>query len=141
MTEDRLLQYHSLRLELEGIKHQIEWVRSVLDGLKSPQITGMPKGFSSAGSSPGERAVDQLQSLAQLYGRKANVIAEEISEIENAIGSLSDPVERDLCRRRYLEGLMWEDVCDEIGYAWAHTHRIHRRALKKMGVIIKDDTE
>lgn len=50
-------------------------------------------------------------------------------EVQKAIAVLP---ERDafLIRLRYIECMNWDQIMEEMGYEWAHVHRIHAEALK-----------
>lgn len=43
-----------------------------------------------------------------------------------------DDTERELLRLRYLEGMKWEQISDELHYSVGSCHRIHRAALARL---------
>ena len=43
-----------------------------------------------------------------------------------------DKAEKEVLICRYIKTMEWIDVCDEIGYSWAQTHRIHRKAIEHL---------
>ena len=74
---------------------------------------------------------EALEPLRAFYKEKlAELVALQL-DIERAIETL-DPIERELIRLRYIDGLEWHQVCAEINYEWTQTHRIHARALRKL---------
>ena len=58
-------------------------------------------------------------------------LCEQQLAIEKKIEVL-EPLERDLIRCRYFNGLKWEEVQKEVGYAQRQTRRIHDRAIEKL---------
>lgn len=78
-----------------------------------------------------ESEAEVLEPLRTFYREKlAELVALQL-DIERAIETL-DPIERDLVRLRYIDGLEWHQVCAAINYEWTQTHRIHARALQKL---------
>lgn len=55
-----------------------------------------------------------------------------VTEIDRAIGMLSEPNEQRLLRMRYVEGWSWTKVCLSIHYSRSQTKRIHARALEHL---------
>ena len=73
-----------------------------------------------------------LEPLRAFYKEKlAELVALQL-DIEHAIETL-EPIERELVRLRYIDGKDWYQICMAINYEWAQTHRIHARALRKLG--------
>lgn len=108
MTKDMLLAYRPMRKESQDIERRLRYIE------RHPEP---------------ERAV--LDPLRVLYEQKLQELTEAQIAIEQAIAQLS-PVERQLIRLRYLDGLEWHRVCSRIHYEWRQTHRIHANALEKL---------
>ena len=99
----------------------------------SPRIQamdGMPHGTGGGDAMTG--IVAELVSLQEKYKAKLLQLARAQAEVEDLIGSLEDPVERQVLRCRYIEGLIWEEVCVKLNYSWRQTHRHHGAALDKL---------
>ena len=60
-----------------------------------------------------------------------------VTDIDRAIGMLSDPNEQRLLRLRYVEGWSWTKVSFAIHYSRSQTKRIHARALDHLEEITK----
>lgn len=73
----------------------------------------------------------ELEPLRKLYRKKLDELVALQVCIEQAIDSL-EPVERELFRYRYIDGLEWHQVAAKIHYSWQSTHRIHAEALIKL---------
>lgn len=72
-----------------------------------------------------------IRPLREFYSSKLDELVKAQLSIEHAIETL-EPVERELVRLRYIDGLEWHQVCTGINYSWQQTHRIHARVLKKI---------
>ena len=59
------------------------------------------------------------------------------SQFRLGIQKLSNPDDRDLLYKRYIEFKEWKKIAAEIGYSISHTKRLHGMAVKKL---ILDDT-
>lgn len=70
-----------------------------------------------------------------LIGIKTLELEKKFEEIENMISKISER-EKFLIRNRYILCMNWEEVCDCMGYTYAHIHRIHDKAIQ---MILKDE--
>lgn len=125
----KLSRYNSLTFERLQLEEQLARLEATATAPKVQALDGMPKGSSGGDAMAG--IVAELVSLEQKYKEKLSQIVAAQTEVENLIESL-DPIERRLLRCRYLEGMVWEEVCVEMGYSWRQTHNIHARALDKL---------
>lgn len=55
-------------------------------------------------------------------------------EIENAIMSVNDDVQREVLERRYLLFEKWEKIAVEMGITFQWAHILHKRALKNIRI-------
>ena len=62
-----------------------------------------------------------------------------VTDIDRAIGMLSDPDEQRLLRLRYVEGWTWTKINFAIHYSRSQTKRIHARALEHLEEITKQE--
>lgn len=135
ITKEELRQYADLVKERDDILERICQKDAAIKSASIQHITGMPRAEGNNVDKIG-RAVAQIDSLKELYYTKLQEIEATLFKIEKAISKL-DPLERRLIRMRYIDCKAWEDICYELGYAWANTHRIHASVLQKLA---KDDT-
>lgn len=56
--------------------------------------------------------------------------------IVDKIELMSDPTEKNLLRLKYIHGMTWEEISDEIGYSYRQIHNIHKRALQNFNINI-----
>lgn len=126
----KLYRYIDLTHERDQLADQIRRLEAIAYTPGAPAKSGRPR--KAAVSDPtGDRAA-RLINLREAYDAKLDQAVQAIAEIEQLIGTLSDPVERRLIRCRYLEGKTWEQVCIEMNYSWRQVHRIHGRALEDL---------
>lgn len=125
----KLSRYNSLTFERMQLEEQLAVLEMTMTAPKAQALDGMPRG--SAGGDAMASLVAELVGLQDKYKEKLSQIIAAQAEVENLIESL-EPTERRLMRHRYLEGMVWEEVCVEMAYSWRQTHNIHARALDKL---------
>jgi len=125
----KLSRYNGLRFERMQLEEQIAKLEATMYAPRVQALDGMPRG--SAGGDAMTNLVAELARLQDKYKEKLVKITEAQNEVENLIENL-EPTERRLMRLRYLDGMVWEEVCVAIGYSWRQTHNIHARVLDKL---------
>lgn len=108
MTKEQLRYYQTIKKEHRQIEQRL---RNLERQPESDQAT--------------------LKPLQECYTKKLEELVTAQLEIEEAITVL-DPVERELVRMRYIDGLSWYKIQTRINYSEKQTHRIHARALIKL---------
>lgn len=122
----KLHRYCALDAERKQILRELERVAMLMG---APKVASTNSGPRSPGiGNPVHDAVARKTELESQYYRKVAQMMDAQKEIEALIDCL-EPVERQIMRYRYLDGLAWEEVCVKIGYSWRQTHRTHSRAL------------
>ncbi len=129
MNKAELKKYLPLRREAEELKLQAEHLEEDIRCLKAVVVDGMPKGNTVNDIGNLVVKVDKLKSN---YLHKYDLALCELYKIERYIESLDNETERLLMRKRYIQGLHWEDICVDMNYSWKQIHRIHSNALKKI---------
>ena len=126
-----LRRYEVLCGRIDKLEQEIDDI--LTEGKSVSDNDGMPRGTKT--SRPTEdkaiRLTDRRLKLEQL---KLDAIAER-EKIFDVIISI-DGAEGDILYERYIKLKGWEQICADISYSWAHTHRIHKRALAKVQAII-----
>lgn len=108
MTKEQLRNYQNLKKEYRQIEQRLR------------RLEERPKSEE-----------DILQPLRDFYTGKLKELVTAQLCIEKAIETL-EPVERDLIRYRYIDGLPWHIVAVKIAYSEQQTHRIHSHTLQKL---------
>lgn len=131
MTKEQLRAYRDIRLEFEALKELIQRVEATRYDLRAQNLDGMPRGGSTPSSSVEDNVIKYDALLGKYEKKKADLVA-ALLEIEEAMDSLSDPLQRAVVRHYYAEGMTWEEVCVAINYSRSQTHRIHAAALEAL---------
>lgn len=129
MTKQELRQYKRLDIELKRLENKISELEAEIISPKVAKLEHTPKGKSQTDLAD---KIAKLIDLKELYNKKWDELIDKQREIEKAIASLSDPIERALMGYRYIDGLTWEEVCVKINYSWRQVHRLHSEILKKI---------
>ncbi len=130
MDKAELKRYLSLKQEAEELRLQAEYLEEDIRSLKAVAMDGMPKG-STVNDGIGN-LVAKVDKLRCDYLHKYDLALCELYKIERCIESLDNETERRLMRKRYIQGLHWEDICVELNYSWRQVHRTHSKILRKI---------
>ena len=79
-----------------------------------------------------EDAALELCALDDIIAAEIHDLVRAKNEIRETISSLSNPVERNVLRLRYLCGKKWEEIAVDTNYSWRQVHYIHGAALKNI---------
>ena len=129
LIKRKLHRYNNLRWEAQQIAEQIEQLRATAEAPRTQAMDGLPRSSGSGDAMAG--IVAELVELQEKYMAKLRKLNAAMAEVEDMIDSL-DTLERRLMRCRYIEGMVWEEVCVELNYSWSQTHRIHGQILDKL---------
>ena len=130
MTKKRLESYRDMLAEAEEIKEQLEELEEMMASPRVPDMDGMPRGSSKMDSAA---ILASLIELRDKYIAKVQAIAQELSEIENAISDLP-PVYRRILRGKYINGESLVTIAARVGYSYAHIKRLHEEAIKNIEI-------
>lgn len=128
MDKQTLKGYRALCREIELLAAEKE---NLLSGcIGAVNITGMPKGYRM--SNPTSETAARIAEITGELDSKLRKYIFLRSEIETAIGNLAEPRDRELMRRRYIEGQSWEEIAVAMSYSINHIWRIHGYILQKI---------
>lgn len=130
MEKEDLKKYLALVREVDDIRKRILQLEENMYTVKAVGMDGMPKG-NCVNDSIGN-IVARVNDLRSEYLKQYDLALCELYKIERAIEKLEDLTERQLMRKRYIEGKKWEDICVELNYSWRQIHNIHSKILKKI---------
>ncbi len=128
MDKRTLKSYLSLCREIEILRQ--ERAELLNGGLGAANNDGLPHG--SGVSNPTADMAAGAASIAAELSQKLNECIDLRLQIEQAVNALNEPRERELMRRRYIEGQRWEQVAYEMNYSIDHIWRLHGRILEKI---------
>ena len=107
-------------LELENLRDMIESV-SAVDYTKN-RVTG-------GGENAVESGVIKLADISKKINQEIDDYADTKELIRSQIADLPDEKQRILLQHRYLTGMTWDEIAEEMGYEKRNIQYIHRRAL------------
>lgn len=73
----------------------------------------------------------QLRRTIKECGLRYDQAVSVCAEIKATIESVPDPTERRLLWFRYIDGLTWAEIEEQLHYSMQHVHNIHNRTLEK----------
>lgn len=119
MTKKELLQYRALKREIQSLERRIERL-GIQDGI---EVTD-----SVIGSSPNYPYIKQhcriegiidngerIRHLFWLLKRRKEIANELLVHIEEFIGEIEDSELRQIFQMRYIDGMTWQRVAEEMG--------------------------
>lgn len=68
--------------------------------------------------------IETCRKLIQEHANHRDKLIKRIHAIEN-------PDHEFILELRYINGLTWEEIADEMGYSVRHVHRLHEKALEE----------
>lgn len=83
----------------------------------------------------GEEASDaqkEVETEKVRLCKKAKCLLEKTREIDHAIENLADSTQALILRYRYIDGLDWEEITEELCYSARSIHYIHNKALEAL---------
>jgi len=130
MTKERLRQYIDLKREIQSQKERLETMRTQLMYPGQSIGDGMPRSNFAADRTAGKIAsVIDLENALRESIKKAQ---RETVAIEKAIQSLDSSIDRELMRRKYLDGFTWEEVAEALCKSRQWVTVLHGRILIKL---------
>jgi len=130
MTKERLRQYVYLIKEIEAQKERLAQIEASLLYPKPSIGDGMPHS---------NYAVDRMAiatankiELEELIIKNIKKAQQEAAAIERAIQTLDNPIDRELMRLKYLDGLTWEEVAERLCRSRQWVTVLHGRILQKL---------
>lgn len=105
VTREELGQLYFLQQEIEGQKRRIKELRNTL---KSPALSGMPRGGGV--SDPVARTVELIEGQQEILLKSVQECLERQNRLLGFIGQVEDARIRLILQYRHLEGLNWVQV-------------------------------
>lgn len=130
MTKKDLQNYRARKREAQNLSELIAELESQMASPRSQRLSGMPSGGHS---DPDKMSglVARHSELLELYRQNRQTLIEAQTSIEHTIASL-EPTERELLRRRYIQGEQWDEIAMKMSYSPRQIHRIHGSVLCKL---------
>ena len=129
MTLETLKQCRSASLARTAVKRRIAELREDATGISGIRYDGDMPHTRGEPLSRQHRYVDTLERLSAEHEETTAAWAEKAAEIERAVRQLP-PKLGELLRLRYVDGLKWEQVNEQLYVSHMTSVRMHRKALE-----------
>ena len=135
MTREELSRLRNIQKEIELIKRELnsiteEYVTDKVTGsmVEHPYILTQFKisGYDSEGYSV------KVKRLERKLKRKLDELMDERERLEEYIESVNDDITRMILRLRYINGLGWNQIGNELGYSERQVRRKHAQWIGKL---------
>ena len=130
MNRKTLQRCRNLRGEADQLEQELGRLEAIMTAPKVQSLTGMPRGAAPVGSAVERMAIRHAELVDYYFDLWNDILSLQMS-IEKAITAL-DPLERQLIRAYYIEGLSWEEISKQACYSRRHVGRIHAEAINKL---------
>ena len=135
MIKEELRKYQDL-------KRKSEIILGIYEDLKSrKEKMSTNSGLSDMPKTSNKRLLDdviaELDSKAWKYHRTYLRALKQLSVTEEFIESLEEPLHQNILRLKYIEGLTWRDLAQELDYNERQVRRIHGEILERLANISK----
>lgn len=125
-TKEWLLQYKYAKIAAEKCFQDLDAASVVL---KSPALTGMPRGGSEKDIADIVAMQERIRQRAYRARDKALRLMDEISE---AIEAVPDAQQQMLLWMRYIYCRNWYDIADAMHMSMRNVHYLHGQALRNI---------
>ena len=115
---------------------QLKLMQSRRDGLCSvsgQKITGMPTSHSSS-DNLAIKICDLVCMEAKFFEKELQKYQDIISNVLTAIYGVKNLIEQQVLVLKYIHGMTWPDVAENMGYAETQIHRYHSKALQHIEI-------
>jgi DNA-directed RNA polymerase specialized sigma subunit len=119
-AKDLLCEYENCRLRENRLKNFISDQRKDIRSLKL--IPCHP-------TRQMRESLSHIEEKLQSYEKDLDRISGERQKIHDLITEIPG-LEGEVLTRRYVNGEIWEDICESMFYSWSYIHKLHKKALQ-----------
>lgn len=119
-AKELLLQYENYRIKEKLLRSELQSERKTIRELYTipGRMTRQMK-----------EKLSSVEKTLRQYEEELVRLPQERQKISDLIDELPDR-EREVLTRRYIDGMIWEDICETLFYSWTYAHWIHRSGLQ-----------
>jgi DNA-directed RNA polymerase specialized sigma subunit len=134
-AKEYLLQAKSLKIRVETMREQLEFLRSAAE-YSPPNYSDMPKS-----KTPNVRKNEE--SIIRLIEKNEQIETAEktLSEIIEVINKISDTTKQAVLTKRYLSGKSWGEISAEMYVGTAQLYRFHKEGLEAIEKLIANESK
>ena len=132
-AKEYLMQYRNIKAEIEKLRSQLRELRDLCD-----QTTVDPSAEKVQSSGSKDRLGDIVAQIADKeseINEKIQQAMQKMDEIEKSIDLLKDPDERLIVHMRYIQGLKWPRIFEEMPWSEDAIFMKHRKALHRLELL------
>ena len=130
-TKKELWQYMDAKKEYERTLAKIEEIEAQITNVSIDYSKERVK-TSVVAYDTLANVIDKLTALRNEAILQADAMADKMIKAYGYIEKVKDPTHREILQRRYIQGEQWESICYNMGFSWAHIHRLHKEALEEL---------
>jgi len=119
-AKEVLLQFDNYTRKEKFLRSEILQENKLIDALDLPPVRMTRQA---------KEKLSQLEDHIKIYEEDLDRISIEKKRILDLISQIPG-VEGEVLKRRYVDGEIWEDICEGVSYSWQGVFKIHRRALR-----------
>lgn len=127
-VKEFLRRYGVLCGELWTLIHEFNTWKERTEGIAAQLLDDMPRAPGFSKDSKVENHVIKVFDFEEMIAETAEKAQKALKEVTDIVEELPDPMGR-LILLRYIEGLPWIEIQEEIGYQSTQTKRYHIKAL------------
>ena len=131
MDQERFMAYRDLHREVRQLRRQLSNVESLMFSPRGQRFTSTPHAAHGKGHTMDDMIIGHLE-LKETIDSKVLELTRELIQLERAVETLEDPMERAVMRYRYFEGLSWRKIAEATKYSEPQLYRYHGTALLKL---------
>lgn len=131
MTKEELSKLGSIQKEIELIKKELNTITYVTDKVTGSMVEHpyVLTHFKISGYDSGGYSV-KVKRLERKLERKLDELMDERERLEEYIESVNDDITRMILRLRYINGLGWNQIGNELGYSERQVRRKHEQWIR-----------
>ena len=132
-----LSRYKRNRIAIQRLKEKVNSLDSKIKTVKTNNLSGMPRGgvpVTIADIIADKQELEERIEKLELKGRQYR------REILDAIDDLEDAVLAEILESVFIDGMLIEDVGDELDYNIRHIYRLYARAMEAIQVPETEDS-
>lgn len=128
MTKDDLKTCRKAAIARNSVEERIRDLKEDARSVSGIRCNSEPRSRGEPLPKP-QRYVEALEELSAEYEKTATLWARQAAAVEHAIRSLP-PDLGELIRLRYVDGLKWEQVNEQLYISEPTSKRMHRKAMQ-----------
>ena len=101
----------------------------------TPNLSGMPSPHGCPSDKVGQAAAERADLMDDIIEQE-RMCSAVIHQIESAVSRVDDFEHRQILHSRYLEGMPWQDIADEMNYSLRSVHRKKLDALDVLPLVV-----